>query len=136
MTKGITEHTESALAVVFGIAPQDMKTLRDFLTEGIHWVKKGRGVVYTEDGREQLRVALELAEGVMVPSEPQTLDLVVFRVCKNPRLIVALDAEKKERRVLVRNNAGCRRGMVLKGCKPVNAEEGLWKFTGHIRLPQ
>lgn len=129
------EHTESALAAVFGIAPPDMKHLREFLTEGVHWEKRGRGIFYTEEGREQLRVALDLADGVL--TEPETLDLVVFRVCKNPRLIIALDSEQKERRVIVRDNGGCRRGMTLKGCKPVDAADGIWKFHGFIKpLPQ
>lgn len=132
MAKGtIIEHTESALAAVFGLSLPDLRNLREFLVEGQHWYQKGRGIIYSQEGREQLQIALDLADGVAV-AEPETLDLVVFRACKNPRMVIAFDAAKKERLVLVRNNAGCRRGMTLKGCKPVN--EGLWKFNGHIKI--
>lgn len=138
MSKEITEHTESAIAAVFGLSVADLRQLLPYLKEGEDYRKKARGgFVFTSAGRENLIACLDLAKGtVPAPVPLHTADLTIHSLCRNPRLVRAFDPEKKggpEVRVIVSNNSACRRGMVLKACRPEPSESGLWRFPGHLR---
>ena len=129
----ITILTETALADELGVTRAILKNLREKhaadLPPGEAWRKDGTVIVWTLEGRAALLRLLELEKiAPMPPALPQTPDyvhLVVTRVVRNPRIVLA---ERKEGppgevRLRVRDSANFRPGMVCEKCRPTGTPD-------------
>ena len=108
-------------------------------------VKKGEvvraGALSGQEAVEVLEATAEMAQepaGQTSESEHEALvEVVVLRVCPNPRLLLCVYTENgHEKRALVRvskTNAFFRRGMTLWALRSANESE-VWAYTG--RLPR
>ena len=92
---------ERDMAAALQLPRKELARHRAGMVEGLDWEKRGRLVVYTEDGVHKLHVLLGLVDAVELPSStPQSAKVTNARI-RNPRLIMA---EYEGESVLVRVN--------------------------------
>lgn len=143
----MTTITETALADEFGITRAILKNLREKnaadLPEGEAWRKDGTAIVWTLDGRTALARVLGLektAAPLPAPSEPPPyVPLVIVRVVRNPRIVLArrVEGDASEVRLQVRDSKNFVPGMVAEKCRPTptpdlfHLEGRCPRFRGH-----
>lgn len=140
---------ESDFQGVLGVSRDKLRWLRRGLEAGVHFVKEGRSVVYTESGQAEVRarIAAELGAAAVSgadgangtdmsgvkpdpQSEPEIEELRVVRRVINPRIVFcAIDGAAPLQRVIVRNSQNFLPGMLVKA-RRVKGSADLWELQG------
>lgn len=141
--------TQKDLATALGIAPADLKKLRDeHLQPGADWIP-GQPIVYAPEGVKKIRAALGLPEppasaDADTPPDPSPAQknratarvaLTVIRPARgNTRIVLCRTADGRQVNLRVKQNAHFTGGMIIPTCvqSPLSAE--LYDYEG--RLPR
>jgi hypothetical protein len=134
--------SESALSEHLGLSRAEMAGVRArHLTEGVHWARDGKAVVYTTAGREKIGGILGAngkkdAEPVAtVPLPAVAVVLTVKYLPRNARYVIATDGERDGLRVRVGDQKKFKAGMVLRAeLIPDGADTTHFRLVG--RLPR
>lgn len=127
---------EADLQKDIGVSRDKLRWIRRGLEAGVHFLKEGRSVVYTELGIVAVRgkIAEELgaepkdvADGTNGTDGPRIEELTVVRTVRNPRIVIAALSQDGEQRVIVRSNENFLPRMKLRARW---LHDDLWQLEG------
>ena len=101
---------ELTLREDIGLSAPAMVRVRGRMSEGDHWIRKGRHVFWTDNGVATVLAELGIDAGEQEVSEPEIIRLEVDRAnFPNRRLVMATDG----RAVWVKDNRKPKRGVII-----------------------
>ena len=127
---------ESDMPDVLGLSLNELRTLREGLSEGTDWIRKGRAVFYTEAGSARLLEILNISKiAEKKEGARERRELWVKLLVRNPRMLMAVATFEEVRgadagrfRVQVRDASKFVPGMRLDACRHLQAD--LYVFEG------
>jgi len=127
---------EGKVAQSLGLSRERVRALREQHLTPEEWSTRGNAVVLTAAGLEKIAAAVkaEAAQAEPVQAGPvEPTRLMVRKLCRNPRLMLAVTSATAEASVVVRvkDNTAFMLGMVFDA---LPLADGTYQFTG--RLPR
>lgn len=137
----MTVYREDTTASLLGVTHEDMRTVRELLDQGPHWLQHDEKIALTSSGVSQVLVALGIPEkklpatfwedlktlaGVEKTEPPR--EVIFLKKTRNPRVVVCRDDERLVR-VQLRDPANFIFGMLL----PVeHVADDLFRLVGPL----
>lgn len=126
---------EGKVAQSLGLSRERVRALREQHLSAEEWSTRGNAVVLTAAGLEKITAAAqaEAASAPVAAGPVEPVRLIVRKVCRNPRMMLAVARASDEATVVVRvkDNSAFMLGMVFDA---VPVEDGTFQFVG--RLPR
>lgn len=126
---------EAKVAEALGISRERVRALREQHLDAEDWSTRGNAVVLSARGLEKITAAAQAegAPGLVQAGPVAAVRLVVRKLCRNPRLMVAAVTREAVETVVVRvrDNSAFMPGMEFEA---VGLGDGSFQFTG--RLPR
>jgi hypothetical protein len=116
--------TEAKAAATLGVTEKDIAAIRKNLFQGEHWARKGKLIVWMEQGLERAKELLGLKAEMARPASVALpgpvsdrscgiVEMTVKKLCRNPRLFIAVDKGGVEYPVRIRNAKNLRPGIIV-----------------------